>query len=109
VSFSGQRGARCLAAAAILALAPAAPAPASQGEAADSERVQAGVAWEETGAKALDAVILRPLGAMATVAGFGFFAVSSPLAAASQRIGLSWEILVLAPVEYTFERPLGEF
>jgi hypothetical protein len=45
----------------------------------------------------------------AVMAGFGFFAVSSPLTAASQRIGTSWDAFVLAPVDYTFQRPLGDF
>jgi hypothetical protein len=109
VSFSGGRGARCLAAAAILVLATAGPAPGLPADAAVRETVQGGVAWAEIGAKTLDVVVLRPLGAAATVAGFAFFLVSSPLTAASQRIGTSWDTFVLAPVDYTFERPLGDF
>jgi hypothetical protein len=141
VSFCGWRPACCLAAAVILALATAFPAPVLQEEAAADEPEgagvvlqdeaaaeepegagvvlqeeaaldepeRAGVAWDEIGAATLDVVILRPLGALATVAGFGFFAVSSPIAAASQRIGLTWDTLVMAPADYTFRRPLGEF
>jgi hypothetical protein len=109
VSFSGRRGARCLAAAAILALTAAAPAPGLQGDSAGGEQVRAGVAWGEIGAKTLDVVVLRPLGAAATVGGFALFLVSSPLTAASLRIGTSWDTFVLAPADYTFERPLGDF
>ena len=109
MSFSGRRGARCLAAAVILALATPGPAPGLPADAAGGEQVRAGVAWQKIGATTLDVVVLRPLGAIATVAGFGFFAVSSPLAAASQSIGASWDTLVLAPVDYTFQRPLGDF
>jgi hypothetical protein len=100
---------RCLSAAVILTLAAAAPAPGLQGDAAGGEQVRAGVAWGEIGAKTLDVALLRPLGAAATVAGFAFFLVSSPLSAASLRIGTSWDTFVLAPVDYTFERPLGDF
>jgi len=109
VSFSERRGSRCLAAAVILALATAGPAWGSPADEAAGEQMQGGVAWQEIGAKTLDVIVLRPLGAIATVAGFGFFAVSSPIAAASQRIGASWDTLVLAPVDYTFQRPLGDF
>jgi len=96
-------------AAVILALATAGPALGAEQEAVEPDTAQAGVAWQEVGAGTLDVVVLRPLGAMATVAGFGFFVISSPIAAASQRIGLSWDTLVLAPAEYTFQRPLGDF
>jgi hypothetical protein len=109
VSFSERSGVRRLAAAVILALATAGPASGLPEGAAAGEQMQGGLAWQEIGAKTLDVIVLRPLGAIATVAGFGFFAVSSPLAAASQSIGASWDTLVLAPVDYTFQRPLGDF
>ena len=109
MSFSGRRGARCLAAAVILALATAGPAPGLPADAAGGEQVRAGVVLQKIGAATLDVVVLRPLGAVATVAGFAFFLVSSPITAASQRIGTSWDTLVLAPADYTFQRPLGDF
>jgi hypothetical protein len=109
VIFSGRRGARSLALAAILTLATAGPAPGLEGEAAGGEAEQAGVAWGEIGAKTLDVLVLRPLGAAATVGGFAFFLASVPLVAAAREIGTSWDILVLAPADYTFERPLGDF
>ena len=109
MSFSGWRGARCLAAAVILALATAGPAPGLPADAAGGEQVGAGVVLQKIGAATLDVVVLRPLGAVATVAGFAYFLVSSPITAASQRIGTSWDTLVLAPADYTFQRPLGDF
>lgn len=63
----------------------------------------------EIGAKTFDALILRPIGAAATVGGFGCFLILGPMAAASQGIGTVWDIFVLGPVDYTFERPLGDF
>lgn len=68
----------------------------------------------KVGAGAVDILILRPMGSVATAVGFGFFAVSSPLwglAVWSIPDGFSesWEIFVMAPVEYTFVRPLGQF
>jgi hypothetical protein len=113
-SFSGRRGSRFLLLAVALvavALASAAPARGSEGTAAGSQDLQerAGVAWGEVGAKAMDAVVLRPLGAAASVGGLAFFLVSSPLVALSGRLGTSWDVFVLAPVDYTFQRPLGAF
>lgn len=109
MSFSGRSGARCLAAAVIVALATAGPALGLPADEVEPEAAQAGVAWQDIGAKTLDVVVLRPLAAVATVTGFGFFLVASPIAAASQRIGASWDAFVLAPAEYTFQRPLGDF
>ncbi len=102
--FSGRCGARFVAAAAVLALTTAGPATGAEAEAA-----QAGVTPEEIGAKVLDVVVLRPLGAVATVAGFGFFVASLPIVAPTREIGWTWDVFVLAPAEYTFVRPVGEF
>jgi len=94
-----------------VALVPAAPTKGSGAEAAGGQDVQeqAGVSWDEVGAKAMDAVVLRPLGAAASVGGFVFFLISAPLVAASGEIGTTWDIFVLAPADYTFQRPLGTF
>ena len=61
--------------------------------------------WE----KAFDAVVLRPLGAGATVGGFAFFLISVPFTAPSKNIPVCWDIFVLGPYDYKFVRPLGEF
>ena len=63
----------------------------------------------EIGAKTFDVLVLRPIGAAAAVGGFGCFLILGPMAAASQGIGTVWDIFVLGPVDYTFERPLGDF
>jgi hypothetical protein len=104
VIFSGRRGARFVAAAAVLALAAAGPATGAEGGAAP-----AGVTPEEIGAKVLDVAVLRPLGAIATVAGFAFFVASLPIAAPTLEIDTTWDVFVLAPADYTFVRPIGEF
>jgi hypothetical protein len=132
VLFSGTARRRSLACAAIalqLAAAPAraddapepsdeievsepadAPEPAAEAEAesdldADDETESA---VSEIGIKVLDAAIVRPLGAIATVTGLAFFAISAPLVAPSGNIPVAWEVFFLGPYEYTFVRPLGD-
>ena len=102
--FSGRRGARFVAATAVLALTTAGPATG-----AEAAAVQAGVTPQGIGAQVLDVVLLRPLGAVATVAGFAFFVASLPIVAPTREIGWTWDIFVLAPAEYTFVRSLGDF
>ena len=60
-------------------------------------------------AKTFDAIVLRPLGSLATVAGFVFFVCSTPLAGVSGKIPTAWDVLVMNPADYTFRRPLGDF
>jgi hypothetical protein len=121
VHFSRRRGSRFAAAAAALAavaVASTAPAIGPDGESVgDRDRQRpAAVTFAEVGAAALDIAVLRPLGAVASVAGFAFFLASTPLVAPSgrigtigDRIGRTWDVFVLAPVDYTFRRPLGDF
>lgn len=61
--------------------------------------------WESL----FDVVLLRPLGAGATVGGFAFFVLSAPFVAASKGLPVTWDIFVLGPADYTFKRRLGEF
>jgi len=84
--------------------APAAGAPAPGADGVEG----GGVDWPEVGAKTLDACVIRPLGALAMVAGAGFFAASTPFLLPSRNFSESWDVFVAAPVEYTFQRPLGE-
>lgn len=49
----------------------------------------------------------RPLGAIATVAGFFVFVVTSPLAVVTNSVEKSWKTLVLNPANFTFRRELG--
>jgi hypothetical protein len=56
-----------------------------------------------------DAVLVRPLGIVATVVGFAFFIVASPFALISGNAGETWDGLVVYPAKFTFQRPIGEF
>lgn len=56
-----------------------------------------------------DILVVRPLGAAGTVAGFGLFAVASPFAAMADAADEVFNTLVVEPGEYTFERDLGDF
>jgi hypothetical protein len=56
-----------------------------------------------------DALLARPLGLVATVAGFGLFIVASPFALISGSAGDAWDNMVAYPARFTFTRPLGDF
>lgn len=78
-------------------------APAAQAD--DGVMSQVG----SVGEAAFDVLILRPLGAAATVGGFGAFLLTAPLLAPSWEIPYGWDNFVVGPYEYTVERPLGDF
>lgn len=78
----------------------AAPATAGSGE----PEARAAV-----GDRVFDAAVLRPLGAVGTAVGFAMFVCSLPLAGPTLQVGEAWESFVLKPVDYTFERELGDF
>lgn len=63
--------------------------------------------WELVGLSALDAVVLRPLGALSTLGGFAIFLGSAPFVAPSGRLTTTWDIFVYGSYDYTFARPLG--
>jgi len=56
-----------------------------------------------------DAIVVRPLGLVATIFGIGFFIVSLPFSALGGNAGEAGKKLVVAPAKFTFARPLGEF
>jgi hypothetical protein len=56
-----------------------------------------------------DGLIVRPLGIVSLVAGFGLFIISSPFSALGGNIGQAWDSLVAEPAKFTFARPLGKF
>lgn len=56
-----------------------------------------------------DIVVLRPLGAAATVGGFGVFLITAPLLAPSGEVMFGWDTFVMNPYEATILRPLGDF
>ena len=58
---------------------------------------------------AVDLVVARPAGAVATVAGAAIFLVSWPFAALGGNTEETWDSLVADPAAYTVKRPLGDF
>jgi hypothetical protein len=56
-----------------------------------------------------DAIIVRPLGVVATILGAGFFIISLPFSALGGNVKEAGQKLVVAPAKFTFKRPLGEF
>jgi hypothetical protein len=61
------------------------------------------------GAMAVDAVVVRPLGLVATVIGSGLFVVSLPFSALGGNVDEAAQNLVVAPARFTFKRPLGQY
>jgi len=77
---------------------------------ADSGTVDSSEWTVERGfAAAGDLLVVRPLGAAATIGGFGLFAVASPFAAMADSTEDVFDTLVTKPGEYTFVRDLGDF
>ena len=60
-------------------------------------------------AMVLDAVIIRPLSAVTTIAGSAIYTISLPFSLLGGNEQSAREKLVLEPARYTFKRPLGEF
>ncbi|MCF8028797.1 MAG: hypothetical protein K9K81_10570 [Desulfobacteraceae bacterium] len=58
---------------------------------------------------AADFFFIRPLALASTVFGSATFVVSLPFSALGKNVGPSFELLVIAPGRYTFDRPLGDF
>jgi hypothetical protein len=56
-----------------------------------------------------DAVIVRPVGLVATVIGAFVFVISLPFTIPSGSVGTAAKTLVGAPANFTFVRPIGEF
>ena len=57
-----------------------------------------------------DFFVLRPIDFAAAAVGVAFFVPAAVLASASGVYGIAdaWEFFVVAPMKYTFTRPLGE-
>lgn len=64
---------------------------------------------KDSGVMIADVALARPVGAVATVAGFAFFVISSPFSALGGNSQEAWNSLVVSPADYTFKRPLGHF
>jgi hypothetical protein len=56
----------------------------------------------------LDAIVLRPIGLVTTVAGAAIYTVSLPFSLLGGNEPAARESLVKEPARYTFKRPLGE-
>ena len=56
----------------------------------------------------LDAVLIRPIGLVTTVAGSAIYTISLPFSLLGGNEHEAREKLVLEPARYTFNRPLGE-
>ena len=56
----------------------------------------------------IDALICRPVGLAAIPLGTVLFVVTLPFSATGGNVGQSFDNLVVAPVKYTFARPLGD-
>lgn len=65
--------------------------------------------WQDAPAVALDVLLLRPLSAVATIAGAPLFVASLPFVAPAGRIMESLDVFVLTPADYTISRSLGDF
>ena len=63
----------------------------------------------EGGEMIYDAIIVRPIGLIATAVGSVFFVLSLPFSAAGGNVDTASEELVKKPARFTFKRPLGEF
>ena len=66
---------------------------------------------EEIQAEAMlaDALVVRPLGALSTIAGFAAFIISLPFSAWGGNVDKAYQKMVVEPAKFTFKRPLGEF
>ena len=60
-------------------------------------------------AMAADFFIIRPVALASTVFGSATFVLSLPFSALGKNVGDSYDLLVIAPARYTFDRPLGQF
>lgn len=56
-----------------------------------------------------DALLIRPLGIVATVGGTLMFIVSLPFSALGGNTGEAFDRLMADPAGFTFTRPLGDF
>jgi len=70
---------------------------------------QPDLTWADAPAVAFDVALLRPLSAVATVAGVPLFVATAPFAAVAGQFMASLDVFVLAPADYTFRRPLADF
>lgn len=61
-----------------------------------------------TGAVVADILVLRPLGAVGTILGAAALVATYPVTVALNDTPEAEDFLVMRPLHYTFERPLGQ-
>lgn len=66
-------------------------------------------AAEEGAGKAFDILVFRPLGTLRVIVGAAMMLPAVVFAAPSGEIKTVYEILLEEPIEYAFERELGDF
>ncbi len=84
---------------AALLFAQAAPVAAEPAE----------LGWADAPAVAFDVALVRPLSAVAMVAGIPFYLVTAPFAAMAGDATGGWQVFVKAPADYAFRRELARF
>lgn len=87
----------------VVALAASAFAPAALAAGAEEELGQ-----PTPGSTFIDALVYRPVGLAAIPVGTVLFVAMLPFSATGGNIGQSFDNLVIAPIKYTFARPLGD-
>lgn len=86
-------------------------ATSSMATGADPQSASGGVLDDRASAAAMlaDAVLVRPLGLVATVIGLSLFVVTLPLAVIQGELPReAAQKLVVQPLRFTFTRPLGD-
>lgn len=73
------------------------------------ERLQTEKEAKDAGVVAIDLLLARPLGILATVAGGAIFLVSLPISAMTGQTRMVYEKMVREPARYAFKRPIGDF
>ena len=61
------------------------------------------------GTMVADLLVARPLGVSGMFAGFFLFIATVPFFAPGGNVGTAWEQMVVAPANFTFVRPIGDF
>ncbi|HAO19602.1 MAG TPA: multidrug transporter [Desulfobacteraceae bacterium] len=74
-----------------------------------TERSQTEKEAKDAGVVAIDLLISRPLGILATVAGGAIFLVSLPISAMTGQTRMVYDKMVREPARYAFKRPIGDF
>jgi hypothetical protein len=63
----------------------------------------------DSGGVVPDLLIVRPVALLASVLGTAIFLVALPFTLPTRTVGDVANVLVVRPLEYTFNRPLGDF